>query len=133
LAADTLERKRLLGHYSVLWQDGRSVSIREDVPAHLAAPPSETFALKLRDESNNSTQEIKMIDSETLEQLKNASIEERISIIEVLLRSLKNDMPKDVSLQPESVAHPQRPAFGFMKDTGEILGDIIAPIFPKNA
>jgi hypothetical protein len=38
VAADTLERKRRLGHYAVVWQDGRPVAIGEDAPAHLATP-----------------------------------------------------------------------------------------------
>jgi hypothetical protein len=75
----------------------------------------------------------KVIDSETLEKLQTASIEERITIIEVLLRSLKNDMPKDASPQFESTAHSQRPIFGFMKDTGKILGDVVAPVLPETA
>lgn len=133
VAADTLERKRRLGHYAIIWRDGKPVAIGEDAPAHLAATPSERFALKLRNEFSDLTQEIKMIDSETIEKLQNASIEERISIIEVLLRSLKNDMPKDTPSKPESAARSQRPAFGFMKDTGEILGDIVAPVLPENA
>jgi hypothetical protein len=40
VAAETLDRKRRLGHYAVVWQDGRPVAIGEDAPAHLAAPPS---------------------------------------------------------------------------------------------
>lgn len=71
-----------------------------------------------------------MIDSETLEKLQNASIEERIAVIEVILRSLKNDTKKDVS--PQSDAPSQRPAFGCMKDTGKILGDVVAPVIPEN-
>jgi hypothetical protein len=74
-----------------------------------------------------------MINSETLEQLKNASVEERISIIEMLVRSLKTDIPKDATPQSNSETLPERPAFGFMKDTGEILGDIIEPVLPENA
>lgn len=65
-----------------------------------------------------------MIDAEILEKLQKASIEERITLIEVLLQSLKNDMQNPVSSQIE--VSPQRPAFGFMKDTGKILGDIVA-------
>lgn len=30
--ADTLERKRRLGHYAVLWRDGRPMLIGEDAP-----------------------------------------------------------------------------------------------------
>ena len=74
-----------------------------------------------------------MIDSETLEKLQNASIEERITIIEVLLQSLKTDLPKTASPQPEEPKnHPQRPPFGFMKDTGKILGDVTSPVLPEN-
>jgi sortase (surface protein transpeptidase) len=73
-----------------------------------------------------------MINSDTLEQLKNASIEERISIIEMLAQSLKNDISKDATPQSESKIQSQRPSFGFMKDTGEILGDIIAPVLTEN-
>ena len=73
-----------------------------------------------------------MIDSETLEKLQNVSFEERITIIEVLLHSLKNDLQKNVSSQPEYMTRPQRPTFGFMKDTGKILGDVVAPVLPEN-
>jgi hypothetical protein len=38
VAAETLERKRRLGHYAVVWQDGKPVAIGEDAPEHLAAP-----------------------------------------------------------------------------------------------
>lgn len=33
VAADTLERKRRLGHYAVIWQDGKPVAIGEDAPS----------------------------------------------------------------------------------------------------
>jgi hypothetical protein len=33
VAADTLERKRRLGHYAVLWRDGRPVLIGDDAPS----------------------------------------------------------------------------------------------------
>jgi hypothetical protein len=32
VAAETLERKRRLGHYAVVWQDGKPVAIGEDAP-----------------------------------------------------------------------------------------------------
>ncbi len=70
----------------------------------------------------------KMIDLETLEKLQNISIEERITIIEMLLGTLKND----ISPKTESVSRTQRPAFGCMRGTGEILGDVVAPVLPKN-
>lgn len=34
--AETLERKRRLGQYAVLWQDGKPVLIGEDAPEHSA-------------------------------------------------------------------------------------------------
>jgi hypothetical protein len=68
------------------------------------------------------------IDAVTLERLHNTSIEERISIIEMLLGTLKNDLKKDNSCQPVSEITYQRPAFGFMKDTGKILGDVVTPM-----
>lgn len=38
VAANTLECKRRLGHYAVVWQDGRPVAIGEDAPDHLERP-----------------------------------------------------------------------------------------------
>jgi hypothetical protein len=73
-----------------------------------------------------------MIDSEILEKLQNASINERIAAIEAILQSLKNDLHKNDASQAETTDSTNRPAFGFMRDTGEILGDIIAPVLPEN-
>ena len=68
-----------------------------------------------------------MIDSEILEKLQSFSIEDRINIIEVIWNTLKHDMRS-----PASINRPNRPAFGFMKGTGEILGDIVSPGLPEN-
>ncbi len=73
-----------------------------------------------------------MIDDKTLEKLKTASIEERIVIIEAILKSLKSDIKKVAIPQAETVAGSQRPAFGFMSGTGKILGELVAPILPEN-
>ncbi len=73
-----------------------------------------------------------MIDDKTLEKLKTASIEERIVIIEGILKSLKSDIKKVAIPQAETVAGSQRPAFGFMSGTGKILGELVAPILPEN-
>lgn len=35
--ADALERKRRLGHYAVIWRDGKPVAIGEDAPDDLKA------------------------------------------------------------------------------------------------
>jgi len=32
VAAETLDRKRRLGHYAVIWQDGKAIAIGEDAP-----------------------------------------------------------------------------------------------------
>lgn len=33
VAIDTLERKRRLGHYAVIWRDGKPVLIGDDAPS----------------------------------------------------------------------------------------------------
>jgi hypothetical protein len=43
VAAETLDRKRRLGHYAVVWQDGRPVAIGEDAPDRLSLPLSESL------------------------------------------------------------------------------------------
>lgn len=42
VAADTLERKRRLGHYAVIWRDGKPVALGEDAPDNLSITPSES-------------------------------------------------------------------------------------------
>ncbi|WP_017324783.1 hypothetical protein [Synechococcus sp. PCC 7336] len=37
VAAETLERKRRLGHYAIIWRDGKAVAIGEDAPDNLKA------------------------------------------------------------------------------------------------
>lgn len=71
-----------------------------------------------------------MLNSDILDKLQGSSIEERILVIEAILQTVKQDMQKITSPQSESTTHLQRPAFGFMKDTGTILGDVIAPVLP---
>jgi hypothetical protein len=41
VAAGTLDRKRRLGHYAVIWRDGKPVAIGEDAPDDLSVPTSE--------------------------------------------------------------------------------------------
>ncbi len=41
VAAQTLDRKRRLGHYVVIWQDGRSVAIGEDAPMQSDPSPQD--------------------------------------------------------------------------------------------
>jgi len=73
-----------------------------------------------------------MIDDKTLTEIQNASIKERIVIIETILKSLKSDMNKATSPQSEFTGAKQRPAFKFMKDTGKILGDVVTPVLPED-
>lgn len=70
--------------------------------------------------------------SNILEQLKNASVEERIMAIEAILQSLKSDMAHKQLSQPLP-GTPKRAPFGFMKETGEILEDVVAPALPESA
>ena len=35
IAENTLERKRRLGHYAIIWRDGKPIAIGEDAPSHL--------------------------------------------------------------------------------------------------
>jgi hypothetical protein len=56
--------------------------------------------------------------------------DKRKTIIEMILGSLKTDMRDSPQLDS---AHHQRPAFGFMKHTGKILGDVVTPILPETA
>ena len=49
-----------------------------------------------------------MLDSEILEKLQSASIEERIRVIEAILRSLKHDMRSASSQQILSESNPLR-------------------------
>ena len=73
-----------------------------------------------------------MIDSEILEKLQSFSIEDRISVIEAILGSLKNDIKKDDSPESFATNHLLRPTFGFMSGSGKILGDVVAPVLPEN-
>jgi len=72
-----------------------------------------------------------MIDPELLEKLKTASVSDRIAALEMLVQSLKSDIKPDAA-PSEAATHLKRPAFGFMKDTGKILGDVVAPVLPEN-
>lgn len=71
-----------------------------------------------------------MVDPELMQKLQGVSIEDRILVIEAILQTVKQDMHQGTSPQPE-LTH--RPAFGFMQDTGAILGDVIAPVLPETA
>ena len=73
-----------------------------------------------------------MVDPKLLEQLKTASVNERIAVLE-MLQSLKSDIKPSADTLVETTIASQRPAFGFMKTTGAILGDVAAPVLPESA
>lgn len=73
-----------------------------------------------------------MVDPELLEKLKTASVGDRIAVIEMLVQSLKSDIKPGAAPLLETTTELQRPAFGFMQNTGTILGDIIAPVLPES-
>ena len=73
-----------------------------------------------------------MIDPNLLEQLKTASVGDRIAVLEMLVQSLKSDIKTGADTSVETAIASHRPAFGFMKTTGAILGDVVAPVLPEN-
>ncbi|PZV02949.1 MAG: hypothetical protein DCF32_14465 [Leptolyngbya sp.] len=73
-----------------------------------------------------------MLDVDILNQLNGASIEERIAVIELLLQSLKSELIQNRESHAEPAKRPHRPAFGFMKGTGSIHGDVISPAVPES-
>jgi len=73
-----------------------------------------------------------MIDPKLLEQLKTASVGDRLAVIEMLVQSLKSDIRPGAETSDENAIASQRPAFGFMKHTGAILGDVITPVLPES-
>lgn len=73
-----------------------------------------------------------MIDPTLLEQLKTASVGDRIAVIEMLVQSLKGDIRPGADTLDKPAIASQRPAFGFMKNTGVILGDVITPVLPES-
>jgi hypothetical protein len=74
-----------------------------------------------------------MVDPKLLEQLKTASVDERLAVIEMLVQSLKRDINSSVAPSLETTTESHRPTFGFMKETGAILGDVITPVLPETA
>ncbi|MFZ4674914.1 MAG: hypothetical protein ACOYM4_04330 [Nodosilinea sp.] len=73
-----------------------------------------------------------MLDVDILNQLSGASIEERIAVIELLLQSLKSELIQNCESHTEPANSPHRPAFGFMKSTGSIHGDVVSPAVPES-
>ena len=43
VAINTLERKQRLGHYAVVWRDGKPVAIGEDAPDDISEVPKSRY------------------------------------------------------------------------------------------
>lgn len=69
-----------------------------------------------------------MIRSEILKQIQQASPEERIAIIEMLLQSLKGEIIQDLPVQIEAETQQNHPDFGATAEAGYIRGDLTAPV-----
>lgn len=71
-----------------------------------------------------------IIESEILQKMKAASIDECIAIIELLLQPLKAELPKITAPLPQTTKAAQRPAFSCMQCTESILSDIVSLVLP---
>lgn len=72
-----------------------------------------------------------MLLQELKEQSYKLSPSDRLELISAIAQSLQKSREMlDVEPQP---IHNKRPAFGVMKGSGEILGDIVAPALPESA
>lgn len=73
-----------------------------------------------------------MLESEILQKMQEASIEERIRVIELLLQSLKQELVQSSESPAPPTEQPSRAPFGYMKGTGSIHGDIVSPVVPES-
>ncbi|WP_239112510.1 hypothetical protein [Halomicronema sp. CCY15110] len=73
-----------------------------------------------------------MLETEILQKMQSASIEERIRVIELLLQSLKQELVQNPELPAAPTEQPSRAPFGYMKNTGSIKGDIVSPVVPES-
>jgi hypothetical protein len=56
---------------------------------------------------------------------------DRLELISAIAQSLQKSRDLSIDVEPKIIQN-QRPAFGVMKGSGEILGDIVAPALPKS-
>ncbi|WP_199288984.1 hypothetical protein [Pseudanabaena sp. FACHB-1998] len=59
------------------------------------------------------------------------STSDRLELISAIVQSLQKSREMSVDVEPKIIQN-QRPTFGVMKGSGEILGDIIAPALPES-
>ena len=57
---------------------------------------------------------------------------DRLELITAIAQSLQKSREMLVDIQSKTI-QTQRPAFGVMRGSGEILGDIVAPALPESA
>jgi hypothetical protein len=71
VAIDTLERKRRLGHYAVIWRDGKPLIIGDDAPADYTqerrawvdyTPLDDIFAAMEQQQNNDTTRNDEVIE-----------------------------------------------------------------------
>ncbi|MBD2189188.1 type II toxin-antitoxin system Phd/YefM family antitoxin [Pseudanabaena mucicola] len=72
-----------------------------------------------------------MLLQELKEQSYKLSPSDRLELISAIAQSLQKSREM-VDVDPKIIQN-QRPAFGVMKGSGEILGDIVAPALPESA
>lgn len=73
-----------------------------------------------------------MLLQELKEQSYKLSTSDRIELISAIAESLRKSQDISADFQPQPIQN-KRPAFGVMKGSGEILGDIVAPALPESA
>ncbi len=73
-----------------------------------------------------------MLLQELKEQSYKLSPSDRLELISAIAQSLQKSREMSVDIEPKPIQN-KRPAFGVMKGSGEILGDIVAPALPENA
>ena len=73
-----------------------------------------------------------MLLQELKEQSYKLSPSDRLELISAIAESLRKSREMFVDVQPKTIP-VQRPAFGVMKGSGEILGDIVAPTLSESA
>ena len=64
-----------------------------------------------------------MLEQRTIEQITHAPIPERLQLIEVILQSLKHDMPSEIAQVTEKIAEPDQ-LLGLFVDETELIDQI---------
>lgn len=73
-----------------------------------------------------------MLLQELKEQSYKLSPSDRLELISAIAESLQTYREMFIDFEPKTI-QTQRPAFGVMRGSGEILGDIVAPTLPESA